>query len=148
MILIDDRVEKLNILNPGQSTLFLGQIVFRWHFLEDAGEKRSEESGFRHSSKWPPSSPRFPAPALACSAARISPTATHTASGRQLASYQGKWKHTLLHTPLLGRGERGEKNVPALIGQLTRSYVWNFSSELGWRYWNEREGDAKQRNLT
>lgn len=31
---------------------------------------------------------------------------THSYS-RQLASYQGKWKHTLLHTPLLGQGEEG-----------------------------------------
>lgn len=34
---------------------------------------------------------------------------THS-SGRQLASYQGKWKHTLLHTPLLG--QRGGKKRP------------------------------------
>lgn len=53
---------------------------------------------------------------------------THS-SGRQLASYQGKWKHTLLHTHSSPGSARGgkKKNVPAaLIGQLTLSYVWNF----------------------
>lgn len=51
---------------------------------------------------------------------------THSSS-RQLASYQGKWKHTLLHTPLLGQGEEGGRrgeNVPALIRQLTGRHVW------------------------
>ena len=117
-------------------------------------------------SKWPLSSPWFPAPVLACSAPRTPPTPPHChthSSARQLASYQGKWKHTLLHTPLLGWGRRGEgggggggggggENVPALIGQLTQSYVWNvfiwtqleiYSNE-GWRCEAVRSKDKKR----
>lgn len=35
---------------------------------------------------------------------------THS-SRRQLAAYQGKWKHTLLHTPLLGRRGGGTSQL-------------------------------------
>lgn len=109
----------------GQSTFIFGQLRLYFGDVSERMLKKkvSEESSPRQSSKWPPSSPRFPAPALACSVPRISPTATHTASGRQLASYQGKWKHTLLHTPLLGRGEReGGKKCPC--------FDWTADSEL------------------
>lgn len=56
---------------------------------------------------------------------------THS-SGRQLASYQGKWKHTLLHTLFSWVGERGKQRP---------CYDWTADSELCLKFfmWTQLE---------
>lgn len=65
-----------------------------------------------------------------------SPPLPHTDSaGRQLASYQGKWKHTITHS-FLG-SEKGGNHL-CFDWTADSELCLKFSSELSWRYSNER----------
>lgn len=77
--------------------------------------------------KWPPSSAKFPAPEPLH---EISPTATHTARADSwLRTRENENTHYYTLNSWV-RDRKGAKRQGRLIGQLTLSHVFNFSSEL------------------
>lgn len=88
--------------------------------------------------------PQFPSTSPGLPLLRGSPSPPHTQLWSTAGLVPGQMKtHTITHGPLLGR--RGGKSIPALIGQLTQSCVWNFFiwTQLEIFKWDSVKPDGK-----